>query len=78
MANWILLSAIILVNSCVTTHPVPVVLNCPAPLKLPMLNEYQSTELQKLSNDTYEILVTRDMLMQQRIITLCTIIESTH
>lgn len=79
MRKLILLSAIILLgNSCVSTTPIPVTLNCPPPLSLPTLTEYQAVELQKLSNDTYIILVQRDQMQSQRIITLCAIIESTH
>jgi len=77
MKKWILLSAIILVSSCATT-PVPVTLNCPPPLELPLLDEYQATELQRISDETYTILVVREKLMKQRIVTLCAIIESTH
>ena len=78
MQKWILASAIILASSCATFQPVPVVINCPPELLLPTLNEYHAADLQKLENETYEILVTRDMLLQQRVITLCSIIESTH
>jgi len=78
MRKLILISAIILVNSCATTAPIPVTLNCPPELELPTLTEYQATDLQKLGNDTYMVLVARDRMMAQRIVTLCAIIESTH
>ena len=79
MKKLILISAIILVSSCVSTPAIiPVTLNCPPELELPTLTEYQATDLQKLGNDTYMVLVARDRMMAQRIVTLCAIIESTH
>ena len=79
MRKWILLSAIILlVSSCITPTPIPITLNCPPPLALPTLTEYQAADMQRLSDETYEVLVTRDILLQERVKTLCTIIESTH
>lgn len=79
MKQLILIIAIILLgSSCITPTPIPVTLNCPPPLDLPFLTEYQATELQRLSHETYIVLRTRDKLQSQRIITLCAIIESTH
>lgn len=79
MRKLILISAIILLSSCVSTPAiVPVKLNCPPEVALPMMNEVQANELFAISTETYNILVQRELLLKQRIITLCTIIESTH
>ena len=79
MRKLILLSAIILLSSCVSTPAIiPVKLNCPPEISLPLMNDIQANELFALSTETYNILVQRELLLKQRIITLCSIIESTH
>ena len=80
MRKLILLSAIILLsNSCVTTPAtIPVKLNCPPTLILPVMNEIQASEMFLLSTETYNILAHRELLLKERNTTLCTIIESTH
>lgn len=80
MLKWIPLSAIILLASSCATTPViiPVRLDCPPPVHLPVMTVDQSLELNLLSADTFTILIKREELLKERNKTLCLIIESTH
>ena len=79
MNKWVLGFTFLILSSCATTQPIPVTLNCPPVLHLPVLSEKQVVELAMfLSDRTYEILITREALLKQRIKTMCAIIESTH
>lgn len=79
MRKLILLSAIILlVSSCITPTPIPITLNCPPPVDLPIMSTKQALEMNMLSSGAYRVLILRETLLRQRIETLCAIIESTH
>lgn len=74
MKALILISAITLA-SCASQVPVAIELQTPPELVLPKIN---ADELECLTPEAYEKLVSRDILQSQRIITLTDIINSTR
>lgn len=80
MRSLLLASAIILLaSSCATTPAIiPVRLECPPPIHLPVMTTMQSLEMNRLSATTFTILIQRENLLKERNETLCSIIESTQ